>query len=123
MLILPYLESVDELAPGLHPDLPRLTEYLTAMGYENSLKGYDVSQIQQLSAVEQEHFLGQYKSPADFAKESLSNAYGSEIDALPSMISNAIDWAQVWDKDYRHDCLAVEIDDLENYHWLIWHAH
>jgi hypothetical protein len=105
-----------------HEDYARLGYYLSAKGYRLT----DVltpDDLQSLANIEAEHFLGQYESPAEFARESLTNAYGYELEALPTMIQNAIDWAQVWDQDYRHDCLDVEIKDPEGYHWLIWHAH
>lgn len=104
-----------------HPELGRFALWLT-------LKGYTVEQVQRegintLAEEEQEHFLGQYNSPAEFTQESYQNAYGYELDALPNAIENAIDWAKVWDSEMRHDCIDIEIDEPGNYGWLIWHTH
>jgi hypothetical protein len=121
MTTLKYLYSVEDLAPGLHDDLNRFALYLDAMGYQvNTL---DIEQLQQLASVEQEHWLGQWESPAQFAQASLNEAYQYEIEALPTMIQSAIDWAQVWDRDYRYDCLEVEAYDDGRYQSFIWHAH
>lgn len=105
-----------------HEDPTRLGYYLSALGYTLDQVA-DRNDLQAVADREAEHFLGQYESPAEFARESLSNAYGYELEALPTMIQNAIDWSRVWDQDYRHDCLDVEIQDPEGYHWLIWHNH
>lgn len=121
MSTLKFLLDADDVVHNLHPDLNRFAMYLDTLEYQvNTL---DLEQLQKVSAVEQEHFLGQYRSPADFAKESLSNAYGDEIDALPSIIRNGIDWAEIWNSEYRHDCFDAEIYDDGEFWTLIWHAH
>jgi hypothetical protein len=108
---------------GIDHDNPeRLGYYLSALSYSTEQVS-DRTDLQDLADREAEHFLGQYESPAEFARESLTNAYSYELEALPTMIQTAIDWAQVWDQDYRHDCLDVEINDPDGYHWLIWHNH
>lgn len=101
-----------------HDDLDRLAIWL-------HLKSVDTQNMLFLQLVEeeQEHFLGQYESPADFAEESMGNAYGYEIDALPDAIKNAIDWSQVWDRYLRHDCIDYELITEDKYRWYIWHAH
>lgn len=123
MLILPYLESVEESGHPLHNDLPRFAAYLDALGYGTSVKTYDLEQLGDLASREQENLSGVYDSPAAFAKSWLSAYYSNEISTLPSMIGNAIDWAQVWDKDLRHDYISVEIDDMTDYRWIFWRNH
>jgi hypothetical protein len=116
-----WLKAIDAIGVN-HEEPSRLGHYLALLSYSVE-QITDASELQAIADTEQEHFLGQYASPADFAEESLGNAYGYELDALPSMIRNAIDWAQVWDRDYRHDCLDLEINDGTGYTTLIWHAH
>ena len=121
MSTLGYLRSASELVHDLHPDLERFAHYLELLSY--NVATLDLQQIKQLSDVEQEHFLGQYTSPAEFVEESLGNAYDYELKALPSIIRNGIDWARIWDTEYRFDCMDLEIQDDNGYNWLIWHAH
>jgi hypothetical protein len=121
MTTLKHLYTVSDEIHNLHEDLERFALYLDALGYK--AEELSVDEIQSLASTEEEHFLGQYKSPAEFARESLTNAYAYEIEALPTMIQNAIDWAQVWDRDYRHDCIEVEAYDDGGYSHFIWHAH
>ena len=102
-----------------HEDLARFAIWLQTMGYCTD-SGHD---IHALADEEQEHFLGQYESPADFAEESMSNAYGYELDALPDAIRNSIDWSMVWDRWLRHDCYDYELIEEDKYRWFIWHAH
>ena len=120
-LTLARLEDLAEQGEDLHPDLERFAWYLDALGHK--AKNLTASDLERLSRTEQEHFLGKYASPAEFAEKTLVEVYGKELSALPLMIQRSIDWAAVWDKDYRHDCLTVEVDDLVSYHWLIWHIH
>jgi hypothetical protein len=79
--------------------------------------------LHDLADQEQEHFLGQYESAADFAEESMSNAYGFELDALPDAIRDSIDWSMVWDRWLRFDCYDYELIEEDKYRWFIWHAH
>jgi hypothetical protein len=104
-----------ELAGVDHPDYERLVNWFLATSLPS-----DSDDLQELADTEQEHFLGEYESPADFALESLGNAYMDELEALPTAVQNAIDWSQVWDRYLRHDCDYLE---LPNYSYLIWHTH
>lgn len=100
-----------------HEDPKRLALWIDLTG------SFDLEDLELLAEMEQEHYLGQYASPADFAEESLSNTYDYELEALPDAIRNCIDWSQVWDRYYRFDCIDVEINDESGYNWHIWHAH
>ena len=100
-----------------HEDPKRLALWLDVTGT------FDLDDLAHWAEIEQEHYLGQYASTADFAEESLGNAYGYELEALPDSIRNCIDWSQVWDRYYRFDCIDVEIYDDGGYNWHIWHAH
>lgn len=104
-----------------HDDLTRLAIWLSELGYK--IEDYSRPTLPELVEIEAEHFLGQYQSTADFAEESISNAYNYELEALPTDIRNAIDWAQVYDRYLRFDCLDAEVNDTDGYRWLIWHKH
>jgi hypothetical protein len=121
MSTLKHLYSVEDLEPGLHDDLERFAMYLDAKGYK--VGELSIDELQDLATVEQDHWLGKWDSPAQFAQASLNGVYQYEIEALPTMIQNAIDWAQVWDHDYRHDCIEVEAYDDGRYQSFIWHIH
>ena len=121
MSTLKHLHNVADEIHNLHEDLNRFALYLDALGYKAG--ELSVDELQDLATTEEEHWLGQWDSPAQFAQASLNEAYQYEIEALPTMIQNAIDWAQVWDHDYRHDCLEVEAYDDGRYQSFIWHAH
>ena len=96
-----------------HPDLDRLATWLDL----NSVPITD--DISNVSDEEQEHYLGEYAGLGDFAEESMTNAYGYELEALPTAIQNAIDWPRVYDSYLRHDTIESETDF--GYH--VWHAH
>jgi|TARA_B110000908_G_C10056417_1_gene358580 hypothetical protein len=103
-----------------HDDLERFATYLAITG---QVCEPAVAQIMSdLINTEEEHFLGQYASTAEFAEEMMSNGYLEELDALPDELRYAIDWAQVWHDYLRHDCLDYETDDPD-YRWFIWHLH
>lgn len=118
-----FLLDVIDAGHEIHDEPKRFAHYLDHLGYGDSVRTYDIAQLTALAETEAEHFLGQYKSPADFAEESLGNAYAYELEALPSIIRNGIDWAEIWDSEYRHDCFDEEIYDDGEFWTLIWHAH
>jgi len=117
-----YLLDVIDAGHEIHDDPKRFAVYLDRK-YGSSTKSYSIEQLMKIAEEEQEHFLGQYRSPADFAEESLTNAYEYELEALPSIIRNGIDWAEIWNSEYRHDCIDEEIFDDGEFWTLIWHAH
>lgn len=59
--------------------------------------------FQDLCADETELFLGEYNSTADYAEETLGNAYMDELHDLPDIIKNHISWAEIWDRELRYD--------------------
>ena len=113
-----WLQYFEFVGYNNHEDLDRFAIWLDL----TSKRTEDID-LHALAEEEQEHFMGQYKSPADFTEESMTNAYGYEIEALPTSIQYAIDWSQVWDKEMRHDCIDYELIEENEYRWFIWHAH
>lgn len=118
-----YLDDVIDAGHEIHDEPNRFAIYLDHLGFGDSIQTYSIAQLIELAEEEQEHFLGQYRSPAHFAEESLTNAYEYELEALPSIIRNGIDWAEIWNSEYRHDCFEEEIYDDGEFWTLIWHAH
>lgn len=113
-----WLQYFEFVGYDNHEDLDRFAIWLDLRSERT-----EDADLHALAEEEQEHFLGQYESPADFAEESMSNAYGYELDALPNAIKDAIDWSQVWDRYLRHDCIDYELITEDQYRWFIWHAH
>ena len=53
-------------------------------------------------------FVGQYYDEATFAEELITESY--DLDQLPGIIANHIDWQAVWDCELRFDYYVVGID-------------
>ena len=53
-------------------------------------------------------FVGQYYDEATFAEELITESY--DLDQLPDIIANHIDWQAVWDRELRFDYYVVGID-------------
>lgn len=121
--ILKYILDVIDAGHEIHEDPKRFALYLDHLGYGNSVKNYSIGQLIKLAETEREHFLGEYESPADYTEEFLRDVYGSEIDALPDIIKNCIDWAEIWNRELRHDCFTEEVKFETRYLTFIWHAH
>ena len=53
-------------------------------------------------------FVGQYYDEATFAEELITESY--DLDQLPGIIANHIDWQAVWDRELRFYYYVVGID-------------
>lgn len=118
--------TLDELAVD-HEDLDRLAVYLYMtqdLGKIADLTGDD---LEDLGRTETEHFSGEYDSPAEFAAESLTEAYSDVFDGLPDWLADAIEgggvWSDVWDRWLRFDYVDYELITPDSRRWLFWHAH
>ena len=58
-------------------------------------------------------FVGQYYDEATFAEELITESY--DLDQLPDIIANHIDWQAVWDCELRFDYYVVGIDLFFSY--------
>lgn len=85
---------------------------LVADGYPN--------RMQELAEIEMEHFIGEHDSTASFCEQYTTDVVGYEIDALPNFVKNAIDYAEMWRRELRHE--FTEQETPEGSVW-IWHNH
>ena len=53
-------------------------------------------------------YVGQYYDEATFAEEAVAESY--DLDHLPAIISNHIDWQAIWDHELRFDYYVIGID-------------
>ena len=53
-------------------------------------------------------YVGQYYDEATFAEQLVAESY--DLDQLPPIIANRIDWQAVWDYELRFDYYVVGID-------------
>ena len=53
-------------------------------------------------------FVGQYYDEATFAEELITESY--DLDQLPGIIANHIDWQAVWDCELRFDYYVIGVD-------------
>lgn len=117
-----YLLDVIDAGYEIHEDPKRFAIYLDHK-YGSGTKSYSIEQLMKIAEEEQEHFLGEYESPADYTEEFLRDVYEYELEALPSIIRNGIDWAEIWNRELRHDCFTEEVQFETRYLTFIWHAH
>lgn len=99
-----------------HPDTHRLAIWLDNLGYE--VGGID--ELQRLADEEQEHFIGEYDGNLAFVHDYVWEAYGPEIDALPSFIKDCLDWEGMWNGWFRYDFTDHPTPQGNVY---IWHNH
>lgn len=89
----------DSVIQNYHPDAKRFRVWLELSSSDVN----DLSDLPVLAETEQELFLGEYNSTADYAEEIMSNAFMEELDDLPDMIKNHISWADIWDRELRFE--------------------
>ena len=53
-------------------------------------------------------YVGQYYDEATFAEQLVAESY--DLDQLPAIIANRIDWQAVWDYELRFDYYVIGID-------------
>ena len=80
-------ESVSEFASNLSEEIDPESDLLSRM---------------------EDAFVGQYYDEATFAEELITESY--DLDQLPDIIANHIDWQAVWDCELRFDYYVVGID-------------
>lgn len=110
-----WLDYFDHVGFNNHEDLERFATWLSLVGYSED----QVGGINTLAEAEQDHFLGEYGSPAEYVEEMLEG-YSYELEALPQWIRDGIDVSEIWRKWVSYDCRD---HDLPNGNVWIWHVH
>ena len=82
-------------------DFETVTEFANNLSEEIDPEGDLLSRMD-------DAFVGQYYDEATFAEEVITESY--DLDQLPDIIANHIDWQAVWDCELRFDYYVVGVD-------------
>lgn len=82
-------------------DFETVTEFANNLSEEIDPEGDLLSRMENA-------FVGQYYDEATFAEELITESY--DLDQLPGIIANHIDWQAIWDCELRFDYYVVGVD-------------
>ena len=82
-------------------DFETVTEFASNLSEEIDPEGDLLSRME-------DTYVGQYYDEATFAEEVITESY--DLDQLPDIIANHIDWQAVWDRELRFDYYVVGVD-------------
>ena len=82
-------------------DFETVTEFASNLSEEIDPEGDLLSRME-------DAYVGQYYDEATFAEELITECY--DLDQLPGIIANHIDWQAVWDCELRFDYYVVGVD-------------
>ena len=82
-------------------DFETVTEFANNLSEEIDPEGDLLSRME-------DAYVGQYYDEATFAEEVITECY--DLDQLPGIIANHIDWQAVWDCELRFDYYVVGVD-------------
>lgn len=107
----------------LHEDPDRFAVWvwLTASHEVRELSEAElVEKLTELAEQEQDQFIGDYKSGAEFAYEYLVEINGVVI---PEEIDVFVDWERVWDHSLSYDFNYEQVwDRADELHFYIWYT-
>lgn len=106
----------DSVIEGYHPEPARFRLWMEL----SNRSAHDLSDLHRLCEIEQELFLGEYSSTADYAEEILGNLFMEELEDLPNVIKNHINWADIWDRELRFE---HDYNETPDWTFQIWAQH